>query len=448
MEKIGQKRTYRNKARELVNKPSVFFEKIFDPELIGIMNALTIADDKIRAELTGEKMGKHAPAPDDKISAKELIKNARSNFNRREYMAGISDLVIFNKKMFNTVELINEFKKSLSNIDETTLKHKLLFEGVSDTHLENIEKNIAHVRKNGEQCYESFIKEAKLAGLLDTWYNLTNARGRSLAAVEKRYPKITEDLRKKGLTVISNAESLLSNTISNLKTMATARATRKLDPYLEAANAIVADYSKFNDGEKGFTAYYDNVVLPTIKAKKELDEVNAKAQAEAKLKAEEEEKAKAVSQQPTSPAAILTPPPPSPLINPPPGPPGASSFPTPQPMLPQEAFLPSGYINPFVQTFSPTVQTAHIKKEPIIEQRRATPGGPKALEGVNIGKLPLSPPKKKVDTHQKFYESLQSLSDEHPIILANYIAKYAKSIQETDLETAVKLFNIVKNIRG
>ena len=193
MEKIAQKRTYRNKARELVNKPGILLEKIFDPELIGIMKNLAITDDKIRAELTGEKMSKNAPAPEEEISAKELIKKARSDFNRREYMSGVAALVIFNKKMFNTVSLINEFKKSLANIDEPGLKHKVLFENVSDEALEQMEKNIQHTRKSANELYYSFFKEA---GILDTWYNLTTARGRELAAIEKHYPQITADLRK------------------------------------------------------------------------------------------------------------------------------------------------------------------------------------------------------------------------------------------------------------
>src|SRR5208282_6547702 len=127
--------------------------------------------------------------------------------------------------------------------DEPGLKHKVLFENVSDEALDQIEQNIQHTRKNGDELYQSFIKDA---GLLDTWLNLTTSRGRELAAIEKRYPQITADLRKKGLAIIGSAEALLSITLSNLKTMASARATRKLDPYLASANAIVESYNKFN----------------------------------------------------------------------------------------------------------------------------------------------------------------------------------------------------------
>lgn len=407
MEKSAQKRTYRNKARELVNKPGALLDKLFDPELIGIMKSLAITDDKIRAELTGEKMSKNAPAPEEHISAKELIKKARSDFNKREYMAGANALSIFNKKMFNTVQLINEFKISLSNIDEPGLKNKALFDGVSDEALDQLEKNIQHTRKANDD-FHSIIKEA---GLLDTWTNLTTSRGRELAAIEKRYPQITADLRKKGLAIIASAEFLLSSTLSNLKTMASARATRKLDPYLASANAIVEGYNKFNSGDKGFAAYYDSTVLPAIKAKREFDAaIKAKAvvAAEAKAREDEAERAKALVSQLPAPAG------PSPLISPPPGPPGASSFP---PRVEQSW--------PFGDKDKPAIPIIQEKKEKIDPE---------------TGEV--------VWSHHNFYESLRSLSNEEPIILANYISKYAKSIQNTDLETAVKLFNIVKNIRG
>jgi hypothetical protein len=44
--------------------------------------------------------------------------------------------------------------------------------------------------------------------------------------------------------------------------------------------------------------------------------------------------------------------------------------------------------------------------------------------------------------------SLKILGSDDPLVLAHHIAKYAKSIQDEDLEMAVKLFGIVKQIRG
>ncbi len=414
MEKFAQKRKLHNKIRETVNKPGALLDKLFDPELIGIMENLTVTDDKIRAELTGQKMSKNAPAPAEKISAKELIKSAKSYFNKREYMRGFQDLSIFNKKMFNTVQLINEFKLTLSNIDEPGLKQKVLFEGLSDEELEKIEKNIEHTRKANSD-YDSLIKEA---GLLDTWTNLTTSRGRELAAIEKRYPQITADLRKKGFAIIASGEALLSITISNLKAMASARSIRKLDPYLASANVIVEAYNKFNSGEKGFASYYENTVLPAIKAKREFDAA-VKAKAEAKLQEEVEarEKAKEAARAWAEAQARAK------------AGPGSISQ---QQQLP---FPPTG-LGPQSPPFAPRPE-------------QPWPFGDKNKPAIPTGQAKTDPITGKTTwSHTSFYNSLQALSNEEPIILANYISKYAKSIQDKDLETAIKLFNIVKNIRG
>ena len=61
---------------------------------------------------------------------------------------------------------------------------------------------------------------------------------------------------------------------------------------------------------------------------------------------------------------------------------------------------------------------------------------------------PKTEEEKKSSAHQNFYESLQAMSQESPLILAKYIAKYAASIQTTDPETAVNLFGIAKQIKG
>ena len=50
--------------------------------------------------------------------------------------------------------------------------------------------------------------------------------------------------------------------------------------------------------------------------------------------------------------------------------------------------------------------------------------------------------------HANFYNSLQAMGNEDPRILVGYITKYAKSIQGDDPETAIKLFSIVKQLKG
>lgn len=50
-------------------------------------------------------------------------------------------------------------------------------------------------------------------------------------------------------------------------------------------------------------------------------------------------------------------------------------------------------------------------------------------------------------SHNKFINSLESLSNEHPIILSKFILKYAQIIQTTDPDTYDKLINIVESIK-
>jgi len=190
--------------------------------------------------------------------------------------------------------------------------------------------------------------------------------------------------------------------------MASARATRKLDPYLASANAIVESYNKFNSGDKGFAAYYDNTVLPAIKAKREFDAA-VKAREEAKVREAAEAAAKAEEAKRMQQSPLASPVGPSP---------GLSSQSPPFTPRPEQSW-------PFGDKDKPAIPVIPEKKQNIDPE---------------TGEITWA--------HKRFYESLQSLSNEEPIILVNYISKYAKYIQNTDLETAIKLFNIVKDIRG
>ncbi len=52
------------------------------------------------------------------------------------------------------------------------------------------------------------------------------------------------------------------------------------------------------------------------------------------------------------------------------------------------------------------------------------------------------------NTHANFFDSLQKMGNESPLLLASYISKYAKKIQSTDPATSIQLLNIVKRIKG
>ena len=388
-----------NELREKVNMPGAYLEGFFKPELDRVMTALKSLDDRIRSELTGKKIGT-AEAPTIPTSVKDLLKSARTNFNRREYISGVADLGVFHKKMQDVINDISKFF-----VDVNKIHHKFLFEGVEG---EKIKKLREHMEK--KQAQELRIELIKQAGIMDFFHNIGTKRGRGLAAWEKKYPKETKAVREGGAKLLDSADALLANTISYLKEMATARATRRPDDYMDTANKIKADFDKFDSGDKGFKAYYNTAILPFMKINDDIEKEKAAAQ----------------------PASVVSPANPSDgkteLGNEPPAPPS-----------------PPGPSNPPSPSGGPAPSSTQL---------------PLPFGGPPGASPPFSPTSNKDDApdternpkigvaHKRFYKSLESMSKEDPRILASYITKYAKSIQESDLETAVKLFTIVKRLKG
>src|SRR5271157_5003839 len=122
MDKTAQKRSIRNQLREKINMPGAYLEGFFKPELDRVMVALKELDDHIRAELSGKPIG--STSPQNNKSAKDILKSAKQNFNRREYMSGVADLGMFHKIMFDVTEDIKKFF-----VDVNKIHHKFLFEG-------------------------------------------------------------------------------------------------------------------------------------------------------------------------------------------------------------------------------------------------------------------------------------------------------------------------------
>jgi len=393
-----------NELRERVNMPGAYLEGFFKPELDRVMTSLKILDDKIRSVLTGQKIG-GADVPSDGKSAKDILKTARTNFNRREYMAGVADLGLFHKKMFDISTDINKFF-----VDVNKIHHKFLFEGLDDKykgHLEDFRKHMDTAQKKADAESRYFIKEA---GIMDFFVNIGTKRGRGLAAWEKKYPKQTKDLRDGGARLLDESQKLLDNTIVSLKQMATARATRRPDEYMDIANKIKADFDKFDNGDKGFRAYYNTAIMPWLKIK---DEIDAQGK-QSILPTGTVDPATGKVELGTEPLDGVTPIAPGAVS---PTAPTVPSIAVPGPLSPQ----PVGAVPPL----------GSGPASPVEEQAPDTERNPPVVKA-----------------HQKFYDSLESLSKEDPRILAGYIAKYASSIQGTDPETALELFTIVRKIKG
>ncbi len=388
--------------------PGGYIEGFFKPELDRIMNDLKLVDDQIRAILTGQKIGK-AEAPTDGLSAKDILKSARSNFNRREYMMGVADLGRFHKKMWDVRKLLDQFR-----VDVSKIHHKFLFEGVDDKRIQELQ---GHMSSLASTQHEYFIKEA---GIMDFFYNIGSKRGRALAAWERKYPKEIKELREGGLRLLDESQRLLDNTITYLKEMATARAIRRPDDFLEAGRKIIADFDKFDSGDKGFRAYYAGPIMKWLRVKEDIEAAEKKRLEEEAAKAEKAPK----TEVPVARREFGEPPP-APGAAPtvaPTAPPTVPELDLPAPPQPAQLSLPLGGPPGSSPPFAPSPK-------------------PEAAPGETTEKT--EPPK-----HAQFYHLLESMGKEDPRILASFIAKYAKSIQGNDPETAIKLFSIVKRLKG
>lgn len=401
--------------------PGGYLEGFFKPELDRIMNELKAKDDHVRAILTGKKIGT-AEAPKDGKSAKDLLKSARTNLNRREYMTGIFDLGLFHKKMLEVATLLNDFK-----VDVNKIHHKFLFQGVSDERLKEFQehmRSLPEVRK-AELYSQNLIKTA---GIIDDIMNIATKRGRSLLAWEKKYPKETKDLREGAFHLLDESQRLLDNTISYLKEMATARAIRRPDDFLEASQKIISEFNKFDTGDKGFRSFYGGPVKKWLDIKEKID---ARQQATQQAPAQEltglpqvEKRELGEPPAPAAPAAPAAPPSPSVTLSP-----NVQSVP----------WSPT----------KPTSQTGTWLTVPMSGPPGSSPpfSPPPPSEGPITERKPQTF-EKPASSHREFFETLITMSGEDPRILSSFIAKYAKSIQDTDLETAIKLFSIVKRLKG
>lgn len=413
MDKLGQSkrqtgRGFFNKVREVANKPTGFLEGIFKPELDRVMTSLNTLDDQIRSEITGGKIG-NSEEPAIKMSGKDLLKESRKAFNRREYITGVSDLAMFHKKV---QKIVNEIDKFF--VDVNKIHHKFLFQGVNEEKLKQLRDHMEP--KAASLIADQLLKEA---GLIDDIVNIVSKRGRGLAAYEKAYPKETKALRDIGLNVLSQADALMDIIISSLKEMATARATRRPDDYMTAGSKIKSAFAKF---DRSFNLYYKEAVSPWMKIKDDVEKQIAEQ--------------KSISVPGKTELGVDMPPPPG----------GGSPAPAP---TPAPAPVPA-------PTPAPTSEQApDTQKSPFVPPPSSNPNpflaAPDAqhdpFEDPNQPKVRVGLPKVRV-AHANFYKSLEAMSGEDPRILGAYITKYAKSIQGNDPATAVKLFAIVKQLKG
>jgi hypothetical protein len=282
-------------------------------------------------------------------------------------------------------------------------------------------------------------KLVKEAGLLDLLTNLATERGRALAAWEKRYPKQVNKLKKDTENLLKRSEGLLSTTLSALKEMATARATRKVEGYVLSGEKIVKAYRNY-DAE--FRKYYTENIKGFLE-KQELVAPIKQVQKPQEMGGQEV-KVETVKE-PTIPTAPT---------------PASSSIP--MPLVKKEPITERDDGPP---TFEENIVTAPTIKSPP-PTKRPTPiehlyqqiQQPGAVQGLKQKALPPDlngevptlrspgiPPK---PAHRQFLDSLEVMAAEHPIMLSAHIKKYAQGIQKSDPDTASQLLQLIKHIQS
>lgn len=526
MRKIAQRRSILNKLHETFSPSGNAAEKFFNPQFTKVMDALRRQDNDIRSIVAGESIGEEKDASGEKakgnpgkypISLKALIKSARSNFSRREYAMVAGDLGRFHAKLS---EIENAIKTLNANVDEVHDQFLIghLKPKDSETpeefqrrteyleHLKDLRSRLA-AKKNDE-----LIKEA---GIMDFFVNIGTPRGRGLAAWEKKYPKQTERLKKESSRLLDEADKLLGFILTQLKTMASLRASRQVDKYVDEAKKIADNCKKF---DASFRKYYTENVKGFIEKLFPAEEAKPATPAEQKKEdAPHSDNSPGFERTPPSsygdpgsPSSKMGPPTPHPSsgahsdhergFEPTPpssyGPPSSTMGPpTPRggpavvvthpdaggatptmfsfdpnniPKAPPPGVpLHRQMTMPFsVQTPANSNATPHntlmgvappANPPPVVTPapassgiRSVPPSLPSADEIADLGGNALSAVMRKepVHAHKKFYESLEKLADESPLVLASFITRYARSIQSQDPETAIALLQISKNIRG
>ena len=248
MQKTAQKRSVLNKLREMTNVSGIAAEKFFNPEFKKVMESLRAKDDEIRSIVSGEDIGEGS-AGSDPMSAKSILKSARSNFNRREYMSSIADLSRFHKKAIDVVMVIRSLNK-----DVDAVHHEFLYKDLPEDKI----KHLNDLKQRFAATQAQLIKEA---GIADFLVNIGTKRGRALALWEKRYPEKTKKLKNSIESLLKDSDTFLDKLLLHLKEMASARSTRNVDVYVGKANDILSSYSKYDNS---FKNQYNTVLKPFL----------------------------------------------------------------------------------------------------------------------------------------------------------------------------------------
>lgn len=404
-------------------------EKYFNPEFKKVMTSLRKVDNNIRSIVSGESIGTEDLESGNpgkyQISMKQLLKQIKSNLNRREYMVASADLGRFHAKLFEIANQIHSLDDKVNDLHNQFLfgtKDNPILSEEQWEHLQDVKKRYAANRRK-----DILVKEAGLKDIADFFHNITDRRARALAAWEKRYPKQTEKMKKDAYALHKEGEALLGQIIATMKELASLRSTRNPDKYMEKANQLARRFDPF---DAKFKEYYQTSVKSFLE----------KAEAIYPTKKEPEAKELGDKNLPVAgpaPAAEVATPAPAGEVSIPEKPKVETLpfFGAPPQAPPPRATMMG--VAPPANAPPPESATSKIPTDPSglvpPDEYRST-----AIEN----EIRKSHPDIGKAAHADFYNSLSKIAVKHPNLLRSYISKYAKSIQASDPETALKLFKI------
>ena len=454
MQKTAQKRSILNKLREVTNVSGIAAEKFFNPQFKAVMETIRQKDDQIRTFVVGKKLGDAEEMP-TAPALKDILKAAKSNLNRREFMVCATDLGLFH-------EQVNKIVLEIQSIDHKVdeVHHEFLFDKLTP---EQQEQLVGFKTKFAKKQL-SLHKEA---GIMDFFHNIGTTRGRALAAWEKRYSNEVSKFKVGLTTLLSKSEHMQATIIEALSDMATARSVRNVDDYMKGSGKIIKVFASYENGKGGFKEFYNMVLKPYIE---KMEGYKTRRESEGLFTD------KGVKDHGNDDGIVDL------------SPPKASEFPKVPlgPNLPPTGYksedemvdalkgksednqsdylanLPS--ISPSQQA-KPQTQLNAPSVNPIAHKSNYLANLPPIFPSDYLANLPSGSPLQTkpsdddntppdtvrnpgipVHTHRKFYSSLESMSQESPAILALYIKKYANSIRTSDPKFAVNLLKMASDI--
>lgn len=255
MDKLAQRRRLNlgNKLREDFDISGQLTEK-FSPEFASLMEKLREVDESVR-EL--------AASDEDGGTLKSLLKVAKSNFNRREYVNTVIYLGKFHEKLEQIKGQFGGLQRDLSKAH-----NEFLFGDLDEDQKEFLMKKLPEKFKPKSKKAKVNFSLIKEAGPADFWHNMTTERGRALKAWEKRFPQFAKQLRKDTEKMINRSEVMFQALSSTLKELATFRGKRQLEEYVKAADAFTKKYDQYDDF---FNEYYNSNVSKLIETQQGID---------------------------------------------------------------------------------------------------------------------------------------------------------------------------------